>query len=131
MSHMVKIELEINNLEALKKACQRLGLVWKQNQQEAKWFGGEPFKCDHAISIPDKTGMGYGYEIGVVKEGAKFRLEADFFDKNLQAKIGTNGGLLKQAYAIERAKAEAVRKGYSVKEFKTANGIQLRVQVGG
>ena len=43
--------------------------------------------------------------------------------------IGRSGGFLKQAYAVEKAKIEARKKGYSVIEKKTDTGIRLHVRL--
>jgi len=126
MSHLVKIELEIKEMIPLEKACKRLGLTMKKNQQTFKWYGREDASCDHAISIP-----GAKYEIGVSQNRAtkNYELQTDFWDKGVAAKIGVNGGLLKQAYTVEKAKWEATKKGYSCREIQTAKGIQLRITV--
>ena len=39
MSHMAKIELEINDLNTLDQACKRLGLALILNQRSYRWFG--------------------------------------------------------------------------------------------
>lgn len=127
MSHLAKIELEINDLTALKKACQRMGMEFRQTQKTFRWYGREPAPCDHAISIPGAASM--AYEIGVIKNGKNFELQCDFWDRQLKAKIGENGGLFKQAYALEKAKLEAIKKGYSVKERRIGDKIELRIQV--
>lgn len=127
MSHLVKIELEINDLVALKKACQRLGLEFRETQKTFRWYGREPAPCDHAISIPGAASE--AYEIGVTKKGTSYELQCDFWNHELKSKIGENGGLFKQAYTVEKAKWEATKKGYSFREVKTEKGIQLRISV--
>ncbi len=124
MSHISKIELEVKDLGTLKQACTRLGLTLFEGQKTFKWYGEEDGRCDHAIQIPGAT-----YEIGVTKAGNLFELQCDYFDSAIGKAIGQNGGLLKQAYAIERTKTEARRKGYSVIEKKTDAGIRLHVRV--
>lgn len=124
MSHLAKIEIEITDIKALKQTCARLGLEWKQDQKKFAWFGREPAACDHAIKCPNAK-----YEIGVTLKDGKYELKVDYYDRNLTEVIGRNGGLLKQAYAIEKAKMEAIRKGYSVREQKTQKGIELRIAV--
>jgi len=139
MSHLTKIELEINDLNALKNTCNRLGFKFLENQKTYKWFGkfmgdsplpeglsiSDLGKCHHAISAPNCS-----YEIGVVKQGNKFVLLWDYWHSGgLDKKIGTNGGKLKQAYTIEKAKWEATKKGYSCTEHKTEKGIQLRIRL--
>ena len=124
MSHISKIELEVNDLGTLAQACRRLGLQLVQSQKTFKWYGREDGKCDHAIKVPRAN-----YEIGVIKTGNVFELQCDYFDAAIGKAIGQNGGLLKQAYAVERTKAEARRKGYTVIEKATPQGIRLHVQV--
>jgi hypothetical protein len=72
---------------------------------------------------------GASYEIGVLKKSGRYELQCDFYDRNIEKAIGRQGGLLKQAYAIEKAKIEARRKGYSVLEKRTDTGIRLHVRV--
>ena len=124
MSHISKIELEVNDLGTLAQACSRLGLKLVQGQKTFKWYGREDGKCDHVIKVP-----GANYEIGVIKTANAFELQCDYFDNAIGKAIGEKGGLLKQAYAVERTKAEARRKGYTVIEQKTDSGVRLHVQI--
>ena len=124
MSHISKIELEVNDLSVLQKACNRLGLNFVSGQKTFKWYGAEDGKCDHAITIP----KGF-YEIGVVLINGKYELQCDYWDSSIGAAIGNNGGLLKQAYAAERARIEALRKGFRVIERRTDNGLRLHVRM--
>jgi len=125
MSHISKIELEVNDLGTLGRVCSRLGLELIKGQKTFKWFGREDGKCDHAIKVP-----GANYEIGVIKAGNAFELKCDYYDPIIGKAIGRTGGLLKQAYAVERAKAEARRKGYTVIEKMTDSRIRLQVRMG-
>ncbi|MGD0399398.1 MAG: DUF1257 domain-containing protein [Syntrophobacteraceae bacterium] len=139
MSHIAKITLEINNLEILKLACERLGLEFMENQQTYKWYGtwigDTPLpegisihdlgKCDHAIRVP-----GAQYEIGIVKRDRKYILLWDFWNQGgLELKLGKNAGRLKQAYTIERVRKEARLKGHRICEQKTDKGIRLVLRV--
>jgi len=124
MSHISKIELEVRDLRTLRQACTRLGLNMLEGKKTFKWYGQEDGRCDHAIRVP-----GASYEIGVVKAGGAFELQCDYWDSAIGKVIGRPGGLLKQAYAVERAKTEARRKGYSIIEKKTNTGIRLHVRV--
>lgn len=136
MSHISKIELAIDSLECLQRACAFLGFRFIRNQKTYKWYGrvvnpelyplpegitqDQLGKCDHAISIPEAE-----YEVGIVRIGEKYILLTDFWDSTLRLRIGENGGRLKQAYTIERVKLEARKKNYRVTEFKTETGIRL------
>ena len=135
MSHVSKIELEIQLLEDLKLACKRLGFIFQENQQTYQWYGRsvgdsplpEGFhvddlgKCDHAIKVPECA-----YEIGVVKRGSKYILLWDSWHAGgLEKKIGKDAGILKQGYTIERIKREAKRKKYQVREIKQDQSMRL------
>ena len=137
MSHVSKIELEITDLAALKAACTTMNLEFLEGKKEYKWYGvlvnpektplpdglteNDLGKCDHAIRSPECD-----YEIGVVRHNGKWLLLADFWYRGgLKKVVGKNGGLLKQAYAVERIKSEARRKGYRLNQRKTENGLRL------
>ena len=123
MSHIVKIELEVKDLSVLKTACKRLGLEFLEGKTEFRWYV-DTATCAHVIRVP-----GAEYEIGVQKLGSRYELQCDYFDPNIEQRIGKNGGLLKQAYAIEKTRAEARRKGYTVIEQRTDNAIRLHVRM--
>ena len=135
MSHISKIEVRIDDLDALKAACRRLGFQFSKGQNTYKWYGRwvgdsplpegiskeELGKCDHAIIVPDCE-----YEIGVVKKGNHYILLWDsWYRGRLKKKIGKNAGILKQAYSIERVKTEARKRAYHIAEKRTQQGIRL------
>ena len=123
MSHISKIELEVRDLGILGQACSRLGLELFKNRKTFKWYGQEA-PCDHSVKVP-----GADYEIGVINKGGSYELNCDYYDKNLEKVIGRKGGLLKQAYAAEKTRIEARKKGYSVIERQTETGIRLHVRI--
>ena len=135
MSHISVIEIQINNLEILKKVCDRLGFEFLKNQKSYQWYGtwvgrfslpegiteNQLGKCDHAIRVPNCR-----YEIGVVKRGDHFILLWDSWRKGgLTKAIGKRAGVLKQAYAVERVRNEARRKGYRLIERDDQKNIRL------
>jgi len=133
LSHISKIEIEIQSIEDLKQACNELGLEFREGQKDYKWYGTQREsvsgndnqtdlgKCDHAIKVP-----GAKYEIGIVKKGKHYELLWDnYYTGGLEEKVGKNAGFLKQAYSIQRIKREARIKGYRVVQKKVTNGIRL------
>ena len=66
---------------------------------------------------------------GSTRVNGIYELECDYYDRNIGKAIGEKGGLLKQAYAVEKTKTEARRKGYSVIEKQTDTGIRLHVRI--
>ena len=138
--HVATVKLEVRSLEALKAACQRLGLEFREGQTHYAWFGyfagdtplPEGFtqedlgKCDHAISVP-----GADYEIGVVFRNGTWRLLWDSWHTGgLEEALGKDCNALRQAYGIEAAKLEAVRQGSSVwEESLQDGGVKLHVML--
>jgi hypothetical protein len=142
VSHIDLIEIQITDLDALAKAAERAGCELRLGQKTYKWWGWsvgdhpvpEGFtqedlgKCEHAIAV--KGAGEETYEVGVVKrrDGKPgYTLIYDWFagGNGLEQYVGHKAAKLKQAYAVEKAKAEARRNGFSVKETVTAKGIQL------
>ena len=124
MSHISKIELEVKDLHTLEKACDRLNIELIRAQKTFRWYGAKAGACDHAIKIP-----GANYEIGVIANNGAYELQCDYYDRGIGKAVGENGGLLKQAYAVEKSKTAAHLKGYSVIERNTDTGIRLHVRL--
>jgi hypothetical protein len=135
MSHVATVQLEVKDLDALAKACQRLGLELRRGQKTYKWFGKHvgdyPLpagfaiedlgQCEHAIAIAGDPADSEAYEVGVVKRRdgkGGYSLLWDFFGGGfgLQEKVGENCNALRQAYSIEIARKHAQAKGYQVQE---------------
>lgn len=137
MSHVSKFELEVNDLEALKAACEPLGLEFKEGQKNYKWWGrsvgdyplpagfkaSDLGKCDHALSV---KGAPNAYEVGVVKkkDGKGYELLWDFYSGGygLQAKVGLDGDKLKQMYNIHHAQRQFKKQGMQTKIVTLPNG---------
>jgi hypothetical protein len=134
MSHVSKIEIQVNDLEALQAACERLGGKFLHGKTRYEWFGQfmrdwplpdgikeeDLGKCQHAMSFP-----GARYEVGVVptKNGKGYTLLFDFWRSGgLDKVLGEKGEKLKQAYGIEKTRRAARRKGYAANETKQADG---------
>lgn len=138
---MVKLGLKIKCLSSLEQACKSLGLTLAKNKTSYRWWGHhvgdhplpEGFtaadlgKCEHAIQV---TGDSSAYEMGVVKskDGDGYELLYDFYGaagQKMMVKVGKNGGLLKQAYTIERAKRVAKLEDYEVTVTTRADGTKI------
>jgi len=142
MSHVANVEVEINDLTALKTACGKLGLTFLEGKRTYKWFdryladsdvgrqtvedGFKPEdfgKGEHAIKVP-----GSEYEVGVVKNptGNGYRLIYDEYGSQGQAITKRLGGRqltkLKTEYGVARATRHLQRSGYRVVRRVLANG---------
>lgn len=120
MSHVTVIDVEIKDLEALKAACEKAGLEFKEGKRNYKWYGrhvgdyplpagftkSDLGKCDHAIGVP---GNNKAYEIGVVKKGEGYTMLWDFWQGGfgLEKLAGKDCENVTNAYATEVALKEA------------------------
>ena len=120
MSHISKIQMEINDLQALKQACQILGAEFIANQRTYKWYSGRN-PCDHAIRVP-----GASYEVGVIQKGKTYELEWDEYSPGgLINTLGRNACHLRKHYSLERVKNEARKKRYQIQEQAIPSGTRL------
>ena len=142
MSHVARLELEVLELEALKKAVKASGLEWKEGQKHHKWYGSwvndyhganaayhhgikptDYGKCEHAIGVP---GNSQAYEIGVCKNptGKGHVLVWDFYagGHGLQALAGDNCSNIVKGYVAEVAKKKMTAQGYTCTQTKLPTG---------
>jgi hypothetical protein len=120
MSHIVTIETEVRDASAVQAACERLKLPAAAHGLH-ELYGGTAQGL--AVRLP-------GWRYPAVWNLKTGQLEFD----NYGGRWGHQQELDRflQAYAVEKTKIEARRKGYSVTEQALANGsIRLSVQVGG
>jgi hypothetical protein len=120
MSHIVTIKTEVRDAAAIRAACQRLGLP-APVQGPVKLFSGQVTGL--AVQLPD-----WVYPIAC--DTASGQVNFDNFGgrwgdpRRLDAFI--------QAYACEKAKIEARKRGHQVTEALLADGsIKLTIQVQG
>lgn len=119
MSHIVQIQTEIRDPEAIAAACRRLELA-EPTFGTAKLFTAEA--SGWIVQLP-------GWRYSVVCDVATGKLRYD----NFEGRWGEPAALdrLQQAYAVEKAKLEARKHGHSVLEQPLADGsIHLTIQLG-
>lgn len=132
MSHVADVSIQINDLEALKAACERLGFELRVGQKTHAWYGrflndwrsdraavnrmssAQFGHCEHAIRAKD---FHQGdYEIGVIKDpsGAGYNLIYDVYGPGhkLEKLAGVGLTKIKQEYAAEVATRQLARQGY-------------------
>jgi hypothetical protein len=149
MSHVAKINLQITNLDALAKACARLGLELVRGQKTYKWYGrsvgdyrradavaAPDGKCEHAIRV---KGNPQAYEIGLVKRAdgkAGYELVWDHWaggyglcEKVMYGKGQPNANKLKDWYAAEVTRQSMSRQGFQVQAVQ-GNGKVVVTCVG-
>lgn len=120
MSHIVEIKTQIRDPAAVQAACRRLGLA-------------EPVLGKFELYSDEVNGIGVqlpGWRYPVVFDPATAQARYD----NYGGHWGEQKELdrFMQAYAVEKAKIEARKKGHTVTEQPLADGsIKLVIQVAG
>jgi hypothetical protein len=120
MSHIVTIETEVRDATAVHAACERLKLPAAAHGLH-RLFSGTAQGL--AVRLP-------GWRYPAVCNLQTGKIEFD----NYGGRWGDQNELDRflQAYAVEKAKVEARRKGYAVTEQSLADGsILVAIQVGG
>ena len=120
MSHVVSVKSEVRDAAAVRAACQRLRLP-------------QPVQGTHRLFTSSATGLAVQlpkWRYPAVCDLGTGQVLYDNFKGNWGDPRQMDAFL--QAYAVERAKAEARRKGHQVTEAKLPDGsIKLTVQVNG
>jgi hypothetical protein len=116
MSHIVTINTRVQDPAAVASACQRLGLPGPV-QGTAALFSGEATGL--VVMLPD-------WLYPVVLDTATGEIKFD----NFEGRWGDQAHLdrLLQLYAVEKAKLEAKKKGYSITEQPLEDG-SIRLQI--
>lgn len=120
MSHIVQVQTQVRDATAVQAACRRLGLP-------------EPVQGAHQLFSDSATGLAVRlpeWNYPVVCDLATGEAHYD----NYNGRWGDQQQLERfvQAYAVEKARIEARKKGHSVVEQTLPNGsIKLVIQVGG
>lgn len=120
MSHIVSIQTQVRDAAAVRAACQRLGLA-EPVEGKTRLFSGEVQGL--AVQLPE-------WQYPVVADLASGQLRYDNFGGRWADSVQVDRFL--QMYAVERARAEARRKGHLSTEQALPDGsIKLTIQVGG
>jgi hypothetical protein len=120
LSHVVEIQTEVRDPEALRAACRRLALA-EPVHETTKLYSGQA--TGWAVRLPD-------WKYPVVFDSAKGEARFDNFHGIWGEQVHLD--CFMQAYVIEKAKLEARRKGHSTTEQQLADGsIKLRIQLAG
>ena len=120
MSHIVQILTEVRDPTAVAAACRRLGLP-EPVQGTVQLFSGEA--TGTLVKLP-------GWLYAVACDTATGQLRYDNYGGSWGSQLHLDRFM--QAYAVEKARIEARRRGHSVVEQALADGsIKLSIHVGG
>ena len=116
MSHLVQIQTKVHDPQAMAAACQRLGLA-APVQGTAHLYSGEA--SGFLVQFP-------GWEYPAVIDTLTGTIRYDDYGGAWGDQRHLSRFL--QIYAVERAKLEARKKGYTVNEHSLENG-SIKVQI--
>jgi hypothetical protein len=120
MSHIVSIQTEVRDPAAVQAACRRLGLA-APSFGVAKLYSAQ--ETGWVVRLP-------GWHYPVVCQTETGKLAYDNFNGHWGEQRELD--LWLQAYAVEKAKLEARKKGHIASEQTLADGsIKVTIQVGG
>ena len=120
MSHIVEIKTEIRDEAAVKAACTRLQIPTPEHKTVRLFNATATGLC---VQLP-------GWSYPLVADLQTGQLRYDNYNGHWDEQARLNAFL--QAYAVEKAKIEARKKGHSVSETRLQDGsIRVTVRVGG
>jgi hypothetical protein len=116
MSHFTTIKTQIKDIEALRSACQELGLSLLQNA-DARGYVNNTIKGDYVIRLKGP------YDIALNKQkDDSYGITADLWAGHVEKEVGKGYGRLLQLYGVHKAMREARRKGLFVKRSQHNDG---------
>ena len=120
MSHIVEIKTEVRDEAAVKAACTRLQIPTPEHKTARLFSATATGLC---VQLP-------GWNYPVVCNLQTGQVQYDNYNGHWGEQNHLNSFL--QAYAVEKSKLEARKKGHSVSETKLDDGsIRVTVRVGG
>lgn len=154
MSHIAKIKTEIKDLEAVRLACDELGLTFLENQKTCAFWPVErkpqQHPCDHAIRLPAGH---FAMELGLVKTETGYDLVGDellHIDEKHTGKygrtgkewcknifgtevnpLGSNLGRFIRSYTANKVEIEAAKRGWLVSRSVVAGTNEIKMTLSG
>ena len=124
MSHFTEIKTQIKDIEALRSACQELGLTLLQNT-DARGYYENKTNGDYVVQLKGP------YDIAVNKQpDGTYGLTADLWQGHVENEVGQGYGKLLQLYGVHKATIEARKKGLSVMRKQKQDGSIRSVLMG-
>ncbi len=124
MSHFTEIKTQIKDIEALRAACQEIGLTLLQNT-EARGYYENRTKGDYVVQLKGP------YDIALNQQpDGTFGLAADLWQGHVEEEVGKGYGKLLQLYGVHKATLEARKKGLSVLRRQQQNAAIKLVLMG-
>ena len=116
MSHFTTIETQIKDIEALRAACQEMGISLLQDA-EARGYSQNKIKGDYVLRLKGPYDVALNYQ-----PDGSLGLTADLWAGHVEREVGKNYGRLLQLYGVHKAMREARRKGLLIKRSQRNDG---------
>lgn len=126
MSHFTTIQTQVRDLDALREACEDLGLQLLSGVT-CRGYAGAARKAAHVIRLKGP----YDIAVDPVPEGNGFTLTCDWWDGHVEKETGPQHGRLLQAYGVRKTIREARQRGLRVNRKLEADGSILLMLEGG
>jgi hypothetical protein len=122
MSHFTEIKTQIKDIEALRSACQEMGLTLLQNA-EARGYSENITKGDFVIRLKGPYDIALNHQ-----PDGSFGITADLWAGHVEKEVGQGYGKLLQLYGVHKAMREARKKGHLVRRAQRQDGsIKLSI----
>jgi len=124
MSHFTTINTQIKDINALREACQELGLEVLPDA-EARGYGSTLQRGEFIIRLKGP------YDVALNRQpDGSYGLSTDWWDGHVEKEVGKDYGKLLQLYGVHKATIEARKKGLSVLRRHQPNGSIKLVLMG-
>ena len=125
MSHFVAIKTSVRDVNALRKACEELGLELLE-KGTARGYSRNTIKGDYVIRL---TGP-YDIAVNQDKESGSYGFSTDWYAGHVEKEVGAGYAKLLQLYAIHKTQIEARKKGLTCRRQQLGDG-SIKISIGG
>jgi hypothetical protein len=125
MSHFVAIKTSVRDVNALRKACEELGLELLE-KGTARGFASNTLKAEYVIRLKGP----YDVAVNMDKESGSYGFTTDWWGGHVEKEVGAGYAKLLQLYAIHKTQIEARKKGLSCRRQLLGDG-SVKIMIGG
>jgi hypothetical protein len=125
MSHFVAIKTSVRDVNALRKACEELGLELLE-KGTARGYSRNTIKGDYVIRLSGP----YDVAVNLDKETGSYGFSTDWFAGHVEKEVGKDYSRLLQLYAVHKTSLEAKKKGLTCRRQQLGDG-SIKISIGG
>jgi hypothetical protein len=125
MSHFVAIKTSVRDVNALRKACEELGLELLE-KGTARGYSRNTIKGDYVIRLKGP----YDVAVNQDKETGSFGFSTDWFAGHVEKEVGKDYCRLLQLYAVHKTMLEAKKKALTCRRQLLGDG-SVKIMIGG